>query len=208
MIILGAKGLAKELISSLDWDSGARSISFFDNYTSKLELDQIEAEFELPVLRNIEELNNKFKRDSEFIVGVGGATSRIVLYKLAIDVGGTPYTYVSTKALVGINCKIGEGVCIMPFAMVTHSVNVGTATLINKCAILSHDSHVGAFCDIGPGVKILGNSKVEDNCDIGTNAVILPNIKVGFNSQIGAGSIVNKDIPPFSRFAGVPAKPL
>jgi galactoside O-acetyltransferase len=42
--------------------------------------------------------------------------------------------------------------------------------------------------------------------DIGTNAVILPGVTVGRGSIVGAGAVVNRDVPPFSVVAGVPAR--
>jgi acetyltransferase-like isoleucine patch superfamily enzyme len=48
--------------------------------------------------------------------------------------------------------------------------------------------------------------KIEDDVWIGTRATILDGITIGKGSIIAAGSIVNKDVPPYSIVAGVPAK--
>lgn len=39
-----------------------------------------------------------------------------------------------------------------------------------------------------------------------TGVVITPNIKIGKGSVIGANSVVTRDVPPYTVFAGVPAK--
>jgi len=78
----------------------------------------------------------------------------------------------------------------------------------------------------GPGAKVLGSEhtgqptdvpiiqtdlvirpvRVEEWADIGTNAVLLPGVTVGKAAIVGAGALVNRDVPPFSIVAGVPAK--
>lgn len=47
---------------------------------------------------------------------------------------------------------------------------------------------------------------IEDDVWIGANVVILPGVVIGKGSVIAAGSVVNKDIPPRTVVAGVPAK--
>lgn len=85
---------------------------------------------------------------------------------------------------------------------------------------------IGKAVGIGPGVKILTSyhtdtkleipvmhnplefSKVEimDGADIGTGAIILPNVTIGEGAIVGAGSVVTRDVPPYSVYAGSPAK--
>lgn len=47
---------------------------------------------------------------------------------------------------------------------------------------------------------------IDDDVWIGSNAVILPGVHVGTGAIIGAGAIVNKDVPPWTIVAGVPAR--
>jgi len=48
--------------------------------------------------------------------------------------------------------------------------------------------------------------KIGKGCWIGSNSIILGPCTIGDNAVIAAGSVVNKDVPAFSIFAGVPAK--
>ena len=47
---------------------------------------------------------------------------------------------------------------------------------------------------------------IGDDVWIGANAVVLPGVTVGNHSVVAAGAVVNRDVPPFSLVAGVPAK--
>lgn len=48
--------------------------------------------------------------------------------------------------------------------------------------------------------------KINDRLWIGFNSIILKGVPTGENSSIGTGSVVTKDTPPYSIFAGNPAK--
>ena len=45
-----------------------------------------------------------------------------------------------------------------------------------------------------------------NDCWLGSQVTVLPNVTIGSHSIIGAGSVVVKNVPPYSVFAGVPAK--
>lgn len=47
---------------------------------------------------------------------------------------------------------------------------------------------------------------IENNVWIGAGAIITPGVHIGHHSMIAAGAVVTEDIPPYSLFAGVPAR--
>lgn len=47
---------------------------------------------------------------------------------------------------------------------------------------------------------------IEDDVWLGAKVAILPGVTIGRGSIVGTGAVVNKDVPPFSIVAGVPAK--
>jgi acetyltransferase-like isoleucine patch superfamily enzyme len=47
---------------------------------------------------------------------------------------------------------------------------------------------------------------IKDNVWIGEGVSILPGVTIGENAIIGANSVVNRDVPPNSVVAGIPAK--
>lgn len=81
------------------------------------------------------------------------------------------------------------------------------------------DIHIGQFCMIAAGVTVSngwhdkstfvsasGPVSIGPGCWIGVNATIVGSVSIGANSIIAAGALVNKDVPPNSIVAGVPAK--
>lgn len=48
--------------------------------------------------------------------------------------------------------------------------------------------------------------EVGDNVWIGANCSILQGVRIGEGAIVAAGSVVNKDIPPYKIYGGVPAK--
>ncbi len=47
---------------------------------------------------------------------------------------------------------------------------------------------------------------IKKNAWLGANVTVLPGVTVGENSIVAAGAVVNKDVPPNTIVAGVPAK--
>ena len=207
MVIVGAKGLAKELLTVFQWHGDATDLVFFDNVNTDTP-DFLYDQF--LVLKSWDALQTHFKSNSnEFVLGIGGANARQFLAEKCTALGGKLSSIVSNHALIGeFGNVIGDGVAILSHATITGDVNIGDGTLINKAAIISHDAKVGRYCEISPGAKILGRATVGDRSEIGTNAVILPDVTIGSDCKVGAGAVVTKNIPNGFVVVGVPARPL
>jgi maltose O-acetyltransferase len=117
------------------------------------------------------------------------------------------YSYL-IKDLILRGLSIGKNVVIEPTVHIDYHYPY-LITIGNNCAIcngvrlLAHDSTSFKFTG---GYTRIGKIEIKDNCFIGENSIILPGVTIGPNVLVVAGSVVNKDIPPNSCVAGVPAR--
>lgn len=104
--------------------------------------------------------------------------------------------------------KIGKNVTIMPNVSIDdkypYLISIGdNCSLSNGVLILAHDATTYKFTG---GYSRVAKVDIKDNVYIGQNSIILPGVTIGPNVLVAAGSVVNKDIPPNSCVAGVPAR--
>lgn len=103
-------------------------------------------------------------------------------------------------------------------------LSIGNQTYLNGASVdCSHEVIIGEYCAIAEGAKIMDNSfhpitengitklsiapvRIGNKVWIATNAIILPGVTIGDGAIVAAGAVVNKDVPPRSIVAGVPAK--
>lgn len=206
MIIVGAKGLAKEVLEIFYQHDSLNKLYFFDNVSTDLPKKLFDR---FPILTTMEEVTQVF-RDSnefEFTLGLGSPKNRLQLTRLFEAAGGALKSAISKNAFVGnFGTRIGEGCTILDGAVVTNGVSIGKGCLINPHCSLSHDVWVGDYVEISPGARLTGSCEIGNFCVIGTNAVILPKIKIGKNVVVGAGAVVTKDVADNSLVVGVPAQ--
>jgi sugar O-acyltransferase (sialic acid O-acetyltransferase NeuD family) len=205
MIVVGAKGFAKEILELLYKRNELENVAFFDNISTDIS-DTIFDRF--PVLRTNEEVHIFFERyGNKLTLGVGAPNLRKMFYELFSNLGGIPETLISANAVVGhFQTEIGPGCSIMTSSVITNAVKIGKGALINMNATIGHDSFIGDFVEISPGVNVSGNCKIGNLCTLGSNSCILPGILIGDNVTVGAGVVVSKNMPSNSMAVAVPPK--
>lgn len=104
--------------------------------------------------------------------------------------------------LIGDHTRIGLHNTIIGPVTIGNHVNLAQGITITA---LNHN-----FQDNNQRIDQQGITKnpitIGNDIWIGTNAVILPGVTIGDHSVVAAGAVVNKDVPPHSLVAGVPAK--
>ncbi len=204
MLIIGAKGHAKEILDIFFENEPRSEILFYDDVSVNMP-DKLFGIYK--ILKNDSELENFIKRDNRFILGTGNPIVRFKLYKKFLKMGLHPFSLISKDASIGkFGVRLGDALNIMRRVVLTNDIQIGKGTLINASCTIHHDTVIGDFCEISPGVHITGSCCIGNFSSIGTGAVILPNRRIGKNVKVGAGALVNKDIPDNSTAIGIPAK--
>lgn len=200
MVILGAKGHAKEILDILEKEKFKSEIVFFDNISENMPPRLFEKYY---IIKDNRELSAYFQKDSRFVLGVGGISARKKLYNLGLALGGKAKTIKSTYSIIGEqDVFIESGANIMHNTLISNSVRIGKGTLINAGTHVHHDSEIGDFCEICPSVKITGNSKIGNECFIGTGSIIGPGVVLGNNVVVGAGTTVLSSVKCNSKVFG------
>lgn len=205
MLIVGAKGFAKEVLEVCKQNNMLKNIAFYDDISEDLE-SKLYNEF--LILRNIVSARSHFKNIcNSFTIGIGDPSKRKMIAEKFISLGGELKSTISSTSCIGsYNTVIEEGCNVMQKVVITNDVQIKRGTIINQLSSIGHDVVIGEFCEICPNVSISGNCSVGSGSFIGTGAILLPNVKVGNNVVIGAGAVVSKNLPNNCLAVGVPAK--
>lgn len=105
---------------------------------------------------------------------------------------------------IGKRSFVGQGTILS----VSDQLSIGGNTLIGAYCYLLTNQHNIASRDtpIRDQGYLRGPLKIGDDVWIGAHSVLMPNVTVGSGAVIGAGAIINRDIPEFEIWAGVPAR--
>ena len=204
MIILGAKGFAKEILEVFNQLNDLGSIVFFDDVSQDVG-DSLYDTFK--VVKTLDEAKDYLKNvDSRFALGVGGPKLRKQLSDRFLKAGGELVSVISPKCNIGgFGNTIGIGSSIMTGTVITNDVTLGKGCLINLNCTIGHDSILEDFVELSPNVNISGRCRIGAYTTIGTNAVVIPDVVIGENCLVAAGAVVTRDVPDNCLVAGVPA---
>lgn len=205
MIIVGAKGFAKELLDVVEKAKIIKSVVFYDDINSFASPLLFE---KFPVLRSENEVVEYFKSDDpRFTIGIGNPILRKRMFEKFIKLGGQFTSTISSLAVIGNHeVIIKDGANILPGAIISNNVSIGYGCIVYYNAIITHDVILGDFVEISPSATLLGRCSIGNFTQVGANATILPDIRIGNNVVIAAGSVVTMDVPDNCLVAGVPAK--
>jgi sugar O-acyltransferase (sialic acid O-acetyltransferase NeuD family) len=201
MIVIGAKGFAKQLLPTLI-KMNFSNLLFFDD------LDKTTHELcHYPIIHDLEIAKTWLRKDNRFIIGVGTPSIRKKLCGVFEELGGKVTSAHNEFALISpLGTLIEDGVAILQSAIIESSVLIKKAALINIGAKICHDSFIGEFSEVGPNVTILGGCVIGAETSIGASVTVLPKVRIGDNVTIGAGAVVVNNMPDNCVATGIPAR--
>jgi sugar O-acyltransferase (sialic acid O-acetyltransferase NeuD family) len=137
---------------------------------------------------------------SVFVALTYGRLNRVRtrLLDAAVAQGFRPASYVSSRAFVWPNVRLGEHCFIFEDNTLQPFVSIG------RNCILWSGNHIGHHCSIADNVFVAshavvsGSVRIGDNCFIGVNATLVNDIEIGADSWIGPAVTVTRNVEPNS----------
>lgn len=201
VIVMGAGGHAKVIIDMLldrDEQRLAGCVTFDTGAADVLGL---------PILGNDDALGRLFASGLRHVfVAIGDNRVRAERLRHVRALGFTVVNAISRHATVSPRVTLGQGVAIMPGAVINVDTVVEDGAIINTGATVDHDCRIGACAHIAPGSHLAGNVTVGAGTFLGVGTSVIPRRSIGAWSTIGAGSAVVRDIGDRVTAVGVPAR--
>lgn len=126
-------------------------------------------------------------------------------------IGSEPQDWSYEGADTGV--KIGSGNIIREYATINRSTDapdgmtvIGDDNMIMTYCHVAHDCKLGNGIDMANNVTLAGHVTVEDNVIMGGLTPVHQFVRIGEFSMVGGLSRINKDVPPYIRISGNPAK--
>lgn len=129
--------------------------------------------------------------------------------------------FVADGAQIRERCEIGEQAIVGHSATVENDSRVGSRTKIQTGAYITAHSVLEEDVFVAPMVTTTNDNYMartearhaatkgvtaKKGARIGGNAVILPGVTLGQEAMVAAGAVVTKDVPPYAKAMGVPAR--
>lgn len=203
LVIIGAGGLAREV-----YDLAIVCYKEFPNFKIKGFLSDNETNIERlgypPILSNVDcyELNE----DDVFFCAIGNVHDRKKTVETILAKGGKFINLIHPTAQISPSVKIGKGVAIKSFSVISNDVSLGDFVYIQSSVIMGHDVTIGNFCQINSFAFFAGYVNVGNCVSINAGAKLIQNIVVEDESTVGVGSIVLNKVKKGTTVFGVPAR--
>ena len=202
LIIVGDSAFAEIACEYFAHDSPYRAVAFTVE-EAYLKRDTL---FDLPVVafEQIERIYDP--ADHSFFVAITyaqGNALRERLYEEAKRKGYAPVSYISSRAFVWRNCRIGEHCFIFEHNVVQPFVEIGKNVILWSGNHIGHHSIIKDHCFLASHVVISGFCEIGERCFMGVNSTVANNVAIGNNCVIGAGAVVLGDVPDDQVVVGV-----
>lgn len=204
-LIVGARadGHAKVVLEVLR-AAGEQVVCFVDDDAAKAGTS-IQG---IPVLGTMADIPRLMREHgiSAGIVAIGDNPRRRMLAK-ALESAGLrtinaihPTVHRDSDVVIGNSCYIGQGVILVTGTRIGDCVNIHTG------ATIDHDNVIEDGANLGPGVHTAGRVHIGRDAFLGTGTVVIPDRRIGAGAVCGAGTVVVRDIAPFTKVVGNPAR--
>jgi sugar O-acyltransferase (sialic acid O-acetyltransferase NeuD family) len=198
--IVGAGGHAKVVISAIV-EAGMPVNAVFDDDEKKWGKEILG----IPVIGPLKLI--KQKKIKKAVIAIGDNSARKNIAE-RLNAYCEWITVIHPHSYVHPSVKLGEGTVVFAGAVIQPETEIGRHAIVNTGTTVDHDCKIGDYVHIAPGVHIAGNVSIGEGTFLGIGSSVINNVTIGSWVIVGAGGVVIKDIPSYSKVAGVPVKSL
>ncbi|MFO1058353.1 MAG: acetyltransferase [Dongiaceae bacterium] len=195
IVLVGARGQAKDLIGYLEEDGGYRILCLLDEVAEPTVLG-----YDV-VAPDAYDLSC---RDALLAIGMPEA-KRTVLDMYA-RFGFRWQGFVDRRAAVSPHARLGQGCVVAPFAVAAGDVRLGDHVYLACFAGAGHDSVIGDLCSLLPYAGLGGAARLGPGTVLGAGARVMQGIAIGAGVSVAAGATVMNDLPDGVLAHGTPAR--
>lgn len=206
LLIIGAGGFGREVLMwsrdcnecGVDWEIGG----FIDSNPNALR--GLDVGFS--VIGSVEDYQPQ--SSDVFVCAIGNPSQRRKCVETMLSKGANFINIIHPTAFVGERVKLGTGIIICPYCVLTCDIEIGNFSALNLRSTIGHDARIGEFCQLSASCNVTGHAKLCDEVFMGSHATVLPKVQIGEGAIVGAGSIVISKVKPRTTVFGAPAKRL
>lgn len=161
----------------------------------------------LPILGDDSILPQLYAEGVKYVfIAIGDNKRRDEISDQVKEMGLKLINAISAYSFISDSVKLGEGVAIMPGAVINAESVIENNAIINTGATVDHDCVIGPSSHVAPGCNIAGNVHIGRGVFLGIGCKVIPKITIGDWTTVGAGSVVVEDLPGDSIAFGLPAR--
>jgi sugar O-acyltransferase (sialic acid O-acetyltransferase NeuD family) len=209
LIILGAGGQAKDLISNIeDFNLATKPknriniIGCLDDVTKLKDKSLLG----YPVFDSTNIFLKPIYKKASVICAIGDPLNKLKFIDKIKKYKLNYANVIHPTVKLSHDTKIGVGVSIFANSAVSSCCVIGSHVGINYNCSINHDCIVGDFSTLCPGVNIGGKVIVEDCVFMGINSCCVNDLTLNKWCVVGAGATVIKDVGGYAIVVGTPQK--
>jgi sugar O-acyltransferase (sialic acid O-acetyltransferase NeuD family) len=205
LIVLGASGLAREVLAVVRETGSHRPVGVLDDDPRGVG-DTFDG---VAVLGTIADLAAYLDTELVLCVGSGRARERIIERIARARHRTNPFARIVDAGVRNpAHCPIGRGSILLGNTSITAAASIGEHVVVMPGVTITHDDVVESFATLASGVSLGGGVRVGRGAYLGMNASVLPGVTIGRGAVVGMGAVVLGDVPDGETWAGVPARSL
>ncbi len=181
IVFLGGNGLAIELYDYMRHDG----IEIYGYYSP--EEDSL-SEW----TRYLGDEKDGYDNDYKYVVASGLISIRDKMIRFIDRNHLKTFSYFSRDAYISSLAVFGNGIQIVPGAIISGNAVIGNHVFVNAHGLIGHQAVVGNNVVVGPGAKITGNCHLGNNISLGSNSALIPGTQLEDNVEIGIGAIPSR----------------